>query len=81
MANLPDVPSTNDRPIPAEDWFNARFRKPNGEPYSPRTRAVHLKRLGIEPLVVGWSRIVDPATADRRVLELAAEQSSKIAKG
>jgi hypothetical protein len=46
-------------PVPFDPFMDQHFRKPNGEPFSPRTKKRIAERLGIPVYKEGWAKITD----------------------
>lgn len=54
-----------------KDWFNERFRKPDGSCYGDRARQNITRRIKPPIIKNGWSQLIDFDRGDDRLRELA----------
>jgi hypothetical protein len=56
---------------PYGPWFDRYFQRPDGKPFSERTRRRKAKELNLPTVRVGWALLIDPVLAERKLRENA----------
>jgi hypothetical protein len=62
--------------VPFKPWFDARFRKPDGKPFSRRTRQKIVKKYGLPVHREGWAELISPEQGERKLREAFGDASS-----
>lgn len=62
-------------PIPFADYFDERFRKPDGSSYKKRQRDKFVKLYSFPVIRIGWTELIVPALGDARLAELSGYSS------
>ena len=60
-----------------QDWFDSRFRKPDGTPYGTRARQAITKKLRPPITKIGWSQTIDFDDGDECLREWAKRQQQQ----
>ena len=68
---------TGDDPVDFALWFDATFRKPDGQPYGKRARQAFIKRYRLPVIQMGWSRLIVPSVANATIAALAKFSASE----
>jgi hypothetical protein len=70
-----------DSPVPFDDWFDAKVRKPSGEVYGHRQKLNFIKRYRLPVIKVGWATLIVPRAGNEQIAKYAMHQEPARRRG
>jgi hypothetical protein len=78
---MPNDAAAQHKLEPFNDWYDARFRRPDGKPFRPRVKRRVAAKLGLPIVKIGWAELVDGELGDRLIAAAAGLASPTHRRG